>query len=584
MKRIISPILFALGFLTQIAIVSADEPFVRFNTGCQLLLNSSRIYCYSGGYAKNVGMEVTPLADHYYLDVKDSFDIATGQKSWMRVSDPPNYITEATFGYNSVKLSDTSVLINGGTGINDGKTSMKNRTAIYHADKNEWESVDSTTSFPASYYSSGALAGDGTVIFWGGSGIVGDPTPTFNGTAKLLLSTKEWSLQPNAIAPGNPRYGHSATADPTGKLIYYFGGRSMIRDASTGIYTRPFSPFTSILIYHTDTSVWETKIASTGVTPSNRMSHTATWIPGTDNIFIYGGSNLDNIGTRLTVQDYAYIYNTKSNSFQNVTVKASPGAEGAGPRFGHSAVIRNNALFILFGIDNTKFAGSDFHVMDLDSYTWQTQFDANKGSSNSNNNNGNGSNNNNSSSNNNSNSGKNGDGATTSKSISSGAIAGIVVGVVAVIAIILLLLCLRRRSKKKKEEKINNEYTPYWDVTSLNDKKDKFDANEVPLTSTGPVDITKLPGFTTCRTGQPTNITNDQDVNPPPSNPQVLLSDNRKAEVQENISSPHDTTSSHTYTNDVSEPEKLWPPDAPKKSIVTPSVPVQYTKPDIGKR
>lgn len=139
---------------------------------------------------------------------------------------------------------------------------------------------------------------------------------------------------------------------------------------------------------------------------------------------------------------------------------------------------------------------------------------------------------------------------------------------------------MRRRSKKRKEGKDNNEYTPYWDVTSLNDKKD----NEVPLTSTGPVDITKLPGFTTCRTGQPANITNDKDVNPPPSNPQVLLSDSRSAEAQDNVSSPHETTSSHTYTNDVSEPEKIWPPDAPKKSIVTPSVPVQYTKPDIGKR
>lgn len=96
-------------------------------------------------------MEVTPLPDHYYLDVKDSFDIATGRNSWMRIADPSNFITEATFGYNSVKLSDTSVLINGGTGMNDGKTDMKNRTVIYHADKNEWESVDSTNSFAPRY-------------------------------------------------------------------------------------------------------------------------------------------------------------------------------------------------------------------------------------------------------------------------------------------------------------------------------------------------------------------------------------------------------------------------------------------------
>ncbi|CAO3638906.1 unnamed protein product [Mucor hiemalis] len=524
-------------------------------------------------------MEVTPLPDHYYLDVKDSFDIATGRNSWMRIADPSNFITEATFGYNSVKLSDTSVLINGGTGMNDGKTDMKNRTVIYHADKNEWESVDSTNSFAPSYYSSGALAGDGNVIFWGGAGIIGDPTPTFNGTAKLSLSTKKWSLQPNSIAPGNPRYGHSATVDPTGKMIYYFGGRSMIRDSVSSIYTRPFSAFTSILIYHTDTSVWETKIASTGVTPSNRMSHTATWIPGTDNILIYGGSTLDSIGTRLTVQDYAYIYNSKSNAFQSITVNTSPGAEGAGPRFGHSAIVRNNAVFILFGIDNSKLAQSDFHVMDLESYTWQTKFDANKGSPIPNNNN---------NSNNNSTNSTTGNGkgkGTSDSSISSGAIAGIVVGVVAVVAaVIFAILCMRRRAKKKSEEKANNDYTPYWDVTSLNDKKEAGEENEVPLTSTGPVDITKLPGFTTCRTGQPANITNDKDVNPPPSNPQILLSNSARAEDQSIHSSPQGTTSSHTFTNDVSETEKLWPPDVLKKSVITPSVPAQYTKPDIGKR
>lgn len=92
-----------------------------------------------------------------------------------------------------------------------------------------------------------------------------------------LTRLQEWSLQANSVAPGNPRYGHSATADSTGKLIYYFGGRDIIRDPTTGVYTRPYSTFTNVLVYHTDTSVWESKTASTTVAPSNRMSHTSTW-------------------------------------------------------------------------------------------------------------------------------------------------------------------------------------------------------------------------------------------------------------------------------------------------------------------
>lgn len=90
------------------------------------------------------------------------------------------------------------------------------------------------------------------------------------------IKTAKWSLQATSIAPGNPRYGHTATTDQSGKLIYYFGGRDIVRDPTTGVYTRPYSTFTNVLIYHTDTSIWEQKTASSTSPPSNRMSHTAT--------------------------------------------------------------------------------------------------------------------------------------------------------------------------------------------------------------------------------------------------------------------------------------------------------------------
>jgi hypothetical protein len=49
----------------------------------------------------------------------------------------------------------------------------------------------------------------------------------------------------------------------------------VIRDPVSGNYTRPYSSFSDILIYHADTSVWETKTAASTVVPSGRMSHTA---------------------------------------------------------------------------------------------------------------------------------------------------------------------------------------------------------------------------------------------------------------------------------------------------------------------
>ncbi len=140
-----------------------------------------------------------------------------------------------------------------------------------------------------------------------------------------------------------------------------------------------------------------------------------------------------------------------------------------------------------------------------------------------------------------------------------------------------------RRRKQKKDE---SEYPPYWDITSLNQKKDIDGELQAPITSTGPVDITKLPGFTTCRTGQPTNIINDKDINPPSSNlnSQIIMSGSTVENNSDMLPSPQTTETSNTLTNVVSNPDRVWPPDVSKKNLVTPSTPVEYTKPDIGRK
>lgn len=128
------------------------------------MLNDTRIYCYSGGYAKVVNQDITALPDHYYMDVSKDFLVASSYNAWIRVADPADFITEATFGHISVKLSDSSVLINGGTGINNGKDYMKNQTVIYHADTNQWETVQNTSSFPQRYLKYFLISA--AMIFW----------------------------------------------------------------------------------------------------------------------------------------------------------------------------------------------------------------------------------------------------------------------------------------------------------------------------------------------------------------------------------------------------------------------------------
>ncbi|KAI8640246.1 hypothetical protein BD408DRAFT_243153 [Parasitella parasitica] len=551
--------------------VTAEQPFTRYNSGCQLLLNSTRIYCYSGGYAKVLNQEITPLSDHYYLDVSKDMVVASSRTAWTKIAAPNNFATEATTAYVSVKLSDTSVLINGGTGINNGKDYMKNQTVIYHADTNQWETVSNTSSIPQTYYGSGALGTDNTVVFWGGGAVIGDLLSTYNGTAKLHIATRnaQWSLQPTSVASGNSRYGHTATTDQSGRLIYYFGGRDIIRDPTTGAYTRPYTAFTNVMIYHTDTSIWAQKTASSTSPPSNRMSHTATLIPSTGNFIIYGGASPDSIGNRVPSSDYLHLYNPTANTFQPISIPSNS-ASGAGARFGHSAVLSNNSLFILFGIDSTLLATSDFYVLNTDTYSWETTYhaDGTQSSIDGTNNSANSTLVTNIPS-----SKDKQDAGSQDRGLSKGGIAGVVVGIVAAIGVAAAVLLFRHQKQKKAKD----TYPNYWDVTSIKDEKEK---ENMPAGSSQPVDITQLPGNTTCRTGDPANLINDRDVNPPSSPPKVLLTGVDAAAANKDGSSGVDSGST-CITKD--NAKKVWPPDAHSRSpIVTPSAGSGYEKPDVG--
>ncbi|KAG2194101.1 hypothetical protein INT47_011769 [Mucor saturninus] len=506
-------------------------------------------------------------------DVSKDFSVESSYNAWVQVLDPADFATEATFGYTSVKLSDNSVLMNGGTGLNNGKSYMKNQTVIYHADTNQWEAIQNVSSFSQTYYGSGALVQNSSVVFWGGGAAIGSLVQTFDGVAKLSIAQQsyKWSMEANSVAPGYPRYGHTATLDRTGKLIYYFGGRDIVRDPISAAYTRPYSTFSNILVYNTDTAVWQSKTASSTITPSGRMSHTANLIPNTDSIIIYGGAGPDSIGNRIPITDYIYTYNMATNVIQPVSIEAS--TLGAGARFGHSAVIKNNLLFIFFGIDTTLLATSDFHILDLKSFTWQKNYYATgivpsttnltesgtstsipptkaTGGSSS----------------------ESQAAISETQGLSHGAVAGICVGIFAIIFVGLFWLFLRHRKRQKKLAE--EQFPPYWDVTSINKNQEILEA-EAPITSTGPVDITRLPGFTTCRTGLPTNITNDNDVNPPPSHPQVLLSSST-------IKTPVQSSSVDTYITE-HDTKKVLPPDIDNE-LVTPSIPTEYVKPDTTEK
>lgn len=162
---------------------------------------------------------------------------------------------------------------------------------------------------------------------------------------------------------------------------------------------------------------------------------------------------------RIPSSDYLHLYNPEDNTFQPISI-SSNSATGAGARFGHSgikytlskqlqywhifiAVLRNNSLFVLFGIDSKLSATSDFYVLNTDTYSWDATYYSNGASSTidgANNNGtsviGDGGSNGNSTtggSTSNDTHGKVTDSEDDNKGLSGGAIAGIVVAIIAMV-------------------------------------------------------------------------------------------------------------------------------------------------------
>jgi hypothetical protein len=93
------------------------------------------------------------------------------------------------------------------------------------------------------------------------------------------------------------------------------------------------------------------------------------------------------------------------------------------------AVLKNNSLFIMFGIDNTLLATNDFHVLNVQTYNWDTTYSVDSNASSNGNLSSDGAGN---PSSNDQNSG--GKSIGEPSGLSSGAIAGICVGVVAAVS------------------------------------------------------------------------------------------------------------------------------------------------------
>ncbi|KAI8057390.1 hypothetical protein BDF21DRAFT_159268 [Thamnidium elegans] len=225
----------------------------------------------------------------------------------------------------------------------------------------------------------------GQIYYWGG---LSGQYPGYPVNTTTILSTKTpmytWSVCPGVLPLGTfTRFGHTATLDNDGINIFYLGGRIRTVNVTTvdEIHSKDFNlipyniiPMNKILSYNTIDGTWSARESPSAPTMSSRYMHSANLLPYSGKILIYGGATDDgNEKHPSAVSDYLYLFDPKTLEYTRIVEYEQ--SQGAGPRFGHSAILCNNTLFVLFGVNQKGLITNDVYFLSLsNSATWLATF------------------------------------------------------------------------------------------------------------------------------------------------------------------------------------------------------------------
>ncbi|KAG0167882.1 hypothetical protein DFQ30_005553 [Apophysomyces sp. BC1015] len=324
------------------------------------------------------------LNDHNSLDISQDFEVSSTYSAWNNLA-PRNFVLEPNCLFPIVPLRRlTGYLIYGGLASNNTHP-LNNITTVYHADTDTWTTVETHT-----YQVRGAFASlDATDRIWIWGGVSEMATGYPNGIGywdgfTILDPSFMWqgvdTSRMNSVPQGVRRIGSTSTLSTDNNIIYYIGGynaflNSSINQTATGInpYTLNAARMSDILAFNTVNVTWALITAGGSQIPSPREYHTSVRVPDSDTLLMYGGAAPgDPNNPTATADDYFYTLNMSTFIWTQVT-NLGPSA-GAGPRFGHSAIVRNNSMFILFGKDGKGNEKNDFHVMDLVHKQWTNSY------------------------------------------------------------------------------------------------------------------------------------------------------------------------------------------------------------------
>ncbi|KAG2220494.1 hypothetical protein INT45_011498 [Circinella minor] len=227
-----------------------------------------------------------------------------------------------------------------------------------------------------------------------------------------------WNKGPSLPENMGVRYRTPTTL--VGKDLYYIGGSTANYTETSVIESGILISMAEILIYHIEDMTWEIKQTTGTDTPQPRISHTIAAINETTPI----------------PGDFCYTLDTSSMTWK----KQDPIGPGPGPLYGHAAVFADDSplLFVMFGVNKAGAVQNRFGVLDTDEWKWVDQYNSPYPPQDESD-------------------GSNGpSGSSSNGSLSSGAIAGIVVGCVAGVALVAAFCFIRKRRNQpsKNDEKM----------------------------------------------------------------------------------------------------------------------------------
>ncbi|CAO3620370.1 unnamed protein product [Cunninghamella blakesleeana] len=328
--------------------VSQDLHFERIYPSCSLL--GDYLHCFGGGIneigetvLKDIGESTN---SHVVLDLKAFDGFQNPNSSTAKWSSAPSTINNnnlsprAHGATTSISSNNSFVILGGYNNYNTKSNTLEFPFIKYDASSRQWLALPPPPHYTANV--SIVNIENDQIWAWG----LDSNNDAYPGILSVFnISNYTWS-QPFSMNMPEGRFGHTATLDNKG-IIHIIGGYFPRMGSMPHLRT--------VSTFNTGTYQWNTFNTTfiSDFPPDmdvSKMYHTATLVPNTDLLIVYGGMVVES-GQRKAAGDPYYIYDISNNTFTHIPLTDIDYTLTF--KYGHSAAIYKNYLLLSYG-NNVK--------------------------------------------------------------------------------------------------------------------------------------------------------------------------------------------------------------------------------------